>query len=245
MIITLVGASFKDSNIGTLSTWTISRVLGDGATYNGVTYVDKNAALNATVTIAEGYELGSAGVTVTMGGVAVTSGVTVSGNTITINISSVTGNVVVKVPTKNLSAGGGDVVEPDIPDTPSGSGERVYTIDETLKFNDMPEVAETFIEGSYYVSDNGSPAKLTVSVRDGYKAWKNIKVYAGQSYALNPDARAIVIYDANDIVISAFNLKNTYSDGVIPASVIAQDAYMSVTVTSATSNNSCTIKRVS
>ena len=57
MIITLIGANFKDSNIGTLSTWTISKVLGDGATYSGVSFVDKNAAFSATVTIASDYEL--------------------------------------------------------------------------------------------------------------------------------------------------------------------------------------------
>ena len=108
MIITLKGANFASSNIGTLSTWTISRVLGSGATYNGVTHVDKNATLNATVTIATGYELGSAGVTVTMGGNPVTSGITVSGNTITIKITSVTGNVVIKVPTLNTATGGED-----------------------------------------------------------------------------------------------------------------------------------------
>lgn len=105
MIITLKGANFASSNIGTLSTWTISRVLGSGATYNGVTHVDKNATFSATVTIATGYELGSAGVTVTMGGTAVTSGVTTSGNVITISIGSVTGNVVIKVPTINTATG--------------------------------------------------------------------------------------------------------------------------------------------
>lgn len=120
MIITIKGNApdiFKDSNIGTLSTWTISRVLGDGATYNGVSFVDKNAALSATVTIAEGYELGSAGVTVTMAGVPVTSGVTVDGNTVTISIGSVTGNVVIKVPTKNTATG--EEEEPETPDNPS------------------------------------------------------------------------------------------------------------------------------
>ena len=119
MIITLIGANFKDSNIGTLSTWSISRVLGDGATYSGDTYVDKNAALNATVTIAEGYELGSAGVTVTMGGETQSGVATVSedGKTITITIGSVTGNVVIKVPTKNVNTGeedGGEVETPTV-----------------------------------------------------------------------------------------------------------------------------------
>jgi len=121
MIITLTGANFSTSNIGTLSSWSISTVLGSGATYSGNRVVDKDAALNATVTIAEGYELGAAGVTVTMGGSAVTSGVTVNGNTIIISIAKVTGTVVIKVPTKNTATGeddnggNGDVVEPENP----------------------------------------------------------------------------------------------------------------------------------
>lgn len=125
MIITIKGSRpdiFKDSNIGTLSTWTISRVLGDGATYNGVTYVDKNAAFNATVTIADGYEIGSAGVTVTMGGVG--QAYTINGNVITISIASVTGNVVIKVPTKNTATG-----EEEEPDTPDVGGDEGVTID--------------------------------------------------------------------------------------------------------------------
>jgi hypothetical protein len=105
MIITLKGANFADSNIGTLSTWTISRVLGDGATYDGAFYVDKNAALNATVTIAEGYELNGS-VTVTMGGEG--QAFTHVGNVITISIASVTGNVSIKVPTKKVGTTGGE-----------------------------------------------------------------------------------------------------------------------------------------
>ena len=105
MIITLTGANFSASKIGTLSTWSISRSLGAGATYNGPMQVDKNAALSATVTIATGYELGSAGVTVTMGGATQSGAASVSGNVVTISISKVTGNVVIKVPTINTSTG--------------------------------------------------------------------------------------------------------------------------------------------
>jgi hypothetical protein len=119
MIITLKGANFSTNNIGTLSTWTISRVLGNGATYSGVSYVDKGAALNATVTISDDYEIGAAGVSVTMGGNAVTSGITVSGNTVTIAIASVTGNVLIKVPTVNTATGEeDDPVTPDSGDIP-------------------------------------------------------------------------------------------------------------------------------
>ena len=88
MIITLKGADFSASNIGTLSTWRITRSLGTGATYDGPVSVDKGAAFNATVTIAEGYELGTAGVTVTMGG-NVVSVATVNGNTIIITFTSI------------------------------------------------------------------------------------------------------------------------------------------------------------
>jgi hypothetical protein len=137
MIITLTGANFSANNIGTLSTWTISRVLGDGATYSGDTYVDKGAALNATVTIASGYELGSAGVTVTMGGNAVTSGITTSGNTITIKINAVTGNVVIKVPTKNTATGeeGGGNEEPVVPVTTTFFGTDVTIVSDPSELN--------------------------------------------------------------------------------------------------------------
>lgn len=127
MIITLKNADFSLSNIGTLSTWRIARSLGAGATYEGPTSVDKSAAFSATVTLAEGYEIGTAGVSVTMGGVALSGVHSISGNVITITIASVTGNVLIKVPTVNTSTGeedsgnsgssgdnGGEVVTGDI-----------------------------------------------------------------------------------------------------------------------------------
>lgn len=106
MIITLIGADFSKSNIGILSSWIISRVLGDGATYAGPSYVDKDAALSATITLDEGYEIGSAGITVTMGGTALDeSCYSVVDNVITFTIASVTGSVVIKVPTLNTNTG--------------------------------------------------------------------------------------------------------------------------------------------
>lgn len=106
MIITLIGADFSKSNIGTLSSWIISRVLGDGATYAGPSYVDKDAALSATITLDEGYEIGSAGITITMGGTALDeSCYSVVDNVITFTIDSVTGSVVIKVPTLNTNTG--------------------------------------------------------------------------------------------------------------------------------------------
>ena len=105
MIIILKGADFSQSNIGTLSSWRITRSLGSGATYEGVTSVDKGAAFSATVTLAEGYEIGTAGVTITMGGTVLSGAHSISGNVITITIASVTGNVLIKVPTINTATG--------------------------------------------------------------------------------------------------------------------------------------------
>lgn len=105
MIITLRSANFNSSNIGTLSTWRITRSLGAGATYVGPNAIDKEGTLTATITIAEGYELAPAGVTVTMGGVVLTDATNIQGNTIYISIPVVGGNVVIKVPTVNLNGG--------------------------------------------------------------------------------------------------------------------------------------------
>ena len=102
MIITLKNANFSNSNIGTLSTWRITRSIGKGATYNGVTSVNKGDAFSATITIAEGYELGTSGVLVTMGGIVLNNVTTIIGNTITISIGSVTNNVVINVPTISI-----------------------------------------------------------------------------------------------------------------------------------------------
>jgi hypothetical protein len=125
MIITLRGADFSKSNIGTLSSWRITRSLGSGATYEGVTSVDKGAAFTATVTLAEGYEVGTAGVTITMGGTVLSGAHSISGNVITITIAEVTGNVLIKVPTINTATGEEEEpdtpVEPDTPEVPDGT----------------------------------------------------------------------------------------------------------------------------
>jgi hypothetical protein len=118
MIITLMGADFSKSNIGTLSTWRISRSLGTGATYEGPTSVDKGASLSATIFIADGYEISSSGVAITMGGVNITEyalGPLDNGSS-SVHIPEVTGNVLIKVPTINTATG--EEEEPEVPDTP-------------------------------------------------------------------------------------------------------------------------------
>jgi len=157
MIITLKGADFSANNIGTLTTWNIFTSIGSGATYDGVNSVDRDAAFSATVTLTENYEVGSAGVTVTMGGIDVTSAaVTTSGSTITISIASVTGTVYISVPTKNTATG-----EEEEPDTP---------INYTFTINPTPSNATVTLTASGYTQNGNSitvPNGTTVSWRVG------------------------------------------------------------------------------
>lgn len=140
MIIILKGADFSASNIGTLSTWRITRSLGAGATYDGPTSVDKEGAFSATVTIAEGYEIGAAGVVVTMGGEILSNVVNIQENIVYISIPVVSGNVVIKVPTVNINTG--EEEEPEIPQVvleyiTVGYNQGQTVIFETQDINDL------------------------------------------------------------------------------------------------------------
>lgn len=158
MIITLKGADFSSNNINQyLTNWSISPILNSAAaTYNGVTSVPKDPAtgLNATVTINEGYEL-NGDVTVTMGGSPLTSGVTVNGKIITIIIAAVTGNVVIKVPTKNTAT-----------DDEGNESEKTQY---TLTINPNPIDATVTMNGSNRKTitvDAGSEVSWSVSKTD-------------------------------------------------------------------------------
>ena len=122
MIITISGANFSASNIGTLSTWTVSKSIGAGAEHSIPSYVDKNSAFNYTITLKDGYTFGT--YSVTMGGQTITP--TVTETSMTINIPSVTGAVRIEVKTINSSTGEEDKpVTPEQPGTGGGSGETI------------------------------------------------------------------------------------------------------------------------
>lgn len=228
MIITLVKADFSANNIGTLSSVAIITNILNGV-YSGPSSVEKGNSFSATIALNEGFVLPTTGISITMGGIALTNVYTVENGVVTINISEVTGIIVIDMNPEAAPA------------------LRVYAIGETLAFNDMEEVAPTFIEESYYTaSDTTNPGSvLKIETRSGYKAWKNIPIYAGESYQLNADMRAITFYDEYENIIDAFNLKNTYSNGIIPADRITRNCWMSVTAPTSKTNDVCTITRVS
>lgn len=104
MIITLKGADFSNNNIGPLSSWLISREIGDGARYSGPTYVSKGGVFSATITLAEGYRVVLEEVKILMGEVELDDVFTLSedGKNLTININEVTGNIFIKIPTSTI-----------------------------------------------------------------------------------------------------------------------------------------------
>lgn len=119
MIITISGANFSASNIGTLSTWTVSKSIGAGAEHSIPSYVDKNSAFNYTITLKDGYTFGT--YSVTMGGQTITP--TVTETSMKIYIASVTGAIRIEVKTINSSTGEEDKpVTPEQPGTGGGSG---------------------------------------------------------------------------------------------------------------------------
>lgn len=104
MIITLEGADFSSSKIGTLNSWTIVTTLGNGATYSGpYSVLKENTGFAATITIADGWEVNTNAVTVTMDGKTIIP--TFDKNIIKINITpQVTGNIYINVPTTAVGA---------------------------------------------------------------------------------------------------------------------------------------------
>ena len=141
MIITLKNADFSASNIGTLSTLSITRSLGVGANYNGPIYVENGSSLNAIITIDSEYELRSDGIIVTMGGATVTSGININDNIITISISQVIGAVNIKVYTQKVAG-----------------VEQVATLN---KFN--PNDPDTTYVQNKYITHNGDLSQLKES----------------------------------------------------------------------------------
>lgn len=120
MILRILGADFSSANIGTLSTYVISKSIGAGISHNIPNFVDKNSSVTWTLTVAEGYLLGS--YSIIMNGETITP--VVNENTMTITIPNVTSNVRIVITSINENTGEEDnpvvpPVEPDEPENPN------------------------------------------------------------------------------------------------------------------------------
>lgn len=113
-------------SLGTLdslsNSWSITRNLTNFSTSSTTTSVTKNGSYSATFTLNSGCTYSSH--SVTMGGAAVTSGVSYSNGTLTVNISKVTGAVVITAVATGASSGGG-----------ASGGNTKYTITYQYKCN--------------------------------------------------------------------------------------------------------------
>lgn len=98
MIITIKGADFSSSNVGTLNTYFISRHIDSGVTHNIPPVVDKNSSVNWQIVLSTGYEYVS--YSFKMGDQEITPTVSEDGKTLTIAIPEITANVYVYVSVK-------------------------------------------------------------------------------------------------------------------------------------------------
>lgn len=187
MIITLKNADFSASNIGTVSTWSVTRSLGLGAVYTGPIYVKRGDPLSATVTLNTGYELVESGISITMSDIVQSGVYSVSGNVISITIPSVTGNVNISVATRNITTGEEEIIPP----TPG----QVVALTADNKIYSDPEnhLDATQISGMPLVKSN-------VGTK-GIYAW-DIPKYAEVSLTMSGGGNyGMALTDANDIVI--------------------------------------------
>ena len=204
--------------------WQVTTHLGEGAEYIGANVVLDNEPYCGIITLSEGYSLGS--YSITMNNTSISP--TIEDKKMTITIAHVTGDIQISLTTINDSTG--------------ESSRRIYTIGEKLRFTQMEEVASTKIVDQYYSDNSGM---LSIANRAGYRSWKNIPLYAGEQYQLNPQSSLVVFYDSNEHVISTVNIRNTYgSDGIMP--VIEQDCYMSIAMSNSfvPKDEDCTITRI-
>lgn len=145
MIITLKGANFTNSNIGTLNSWFVTYNLTGAEKQSGPISVDKdtNTGMTATIKVYDNYDFQSAS--------AVYNGKTVTyaanNGIVTINITEkITTAVTITVLAASTGGGGGGG-EPETPDTPN-SWNITFT-----KFTTIADASGEVISGSRGVSE--------------------------------------------------------------------------------------------
>lgn len=109
MILTIKYADFSAANIGTLSSYVVSKIIGAGATFDIPHTVSKNSSANWVITLDTGYTFGT--YSITMGSEIITP--SIEDNVMTISIAEVTSNVRIVVATVNDNTGEGN--EPAVP----------------------------------------------------------------------------------------------------------------------------------
>lgn len=216
MIITISGANFSASNIGTLSTWTVSKSIGAGAEHSIPSYVNKNSAFNYTITLKDGYTFGT--YSVTMGGQKITP--TVTETSITINIASVTGAIRIEVKTINSSTGEEDkpvTPDPEQPGTGGGSGETtIYYFKDTNP---------GYLEGGQYKESTKSGTTDYINISHMPK----IGYYGRMGFVSGSAFHALEFYDSNKNYISSLSVLGTGKAEYINIDLSSDSKYSAAT----------------
>ena len=241
MILTIKGADFSGSGLGTNTSVSITLTKGNGVSGSKVSSLtlEKNQLVSTATVIATGLSLQTGYenlvVTVTMNGSTVSGWF--SNGTVTIPANTtITGNIKINASATAVSGGdtGGDN---------TGGGNSIYNINEKVLFANIPGVSETYITGTYYSGTVGSPVIETE--RSGYSSWKNIPLFAGETYEIGGETRLIQLYDSDGNIFEAYNYKNTLAGGTtIHDKPVSKDCFMSVAVTTDTENSCNYIKRL-
>lgn len=215
MIITIKGADFSLANIGTLSTYIISKSIGSGAIFNIPNFVDKNASANWAITLDEGYTFGT--YSVTMGSTTITP--TVSGNVMTISIPSVTGNVRIVVATVNENTGEEDdpvvpPVTPDEPETPDTGITLTFTSGDAVVVDSVADMQFTI--GSSFAGDPPYKPITNTSGSKGRAASVGyvLKVNGGETITLNQCLNGKTVYYSTIAFANNADTKANQSDQV-------------------------------
>lgn len=159
MILTIKYADFSAANIGTLSSYVVSKIIGAGATFDIPRTVSKNSSVNWVITLDTGYTFGT--YSITMGSEVITP--SIEDNVMTISIAEVTSNVRIVVATVNDNTGGEDTpVEPTmftltISPNPSDATVKLTASGYTQNGNSITVQSGTSV--SYAVSKAGYVSK--------------------------------------------------------------------------------------
>ena len=191
MIITLKGADFSGNNIGTLTTVSVLFSLSAGATTSSPIIAERDKSYTATITLEDNYEVGSAGVTVTMGGTVVSGAVTINGKTITVTIANVTGAINIIVPTVNTSTGG-----------------ETVTIT-TYYFKDQDY--KGYLRGGQYVASENSGTTDYIDISTKPK----IGYFGRMGYVAGDTFHALEFYDANKSYLPELSVLGTGSEAYV------------------------------
>lgn len=182
MILTIKGADFSSANIGTLNTYVVSKSIGSGVSHNIPNYVEKNTSVEWTLTIAEGYTLGT--YSITMGGETVTP--VINDYIMTITIPDITGNIRISIATINENTGEEDSGNtPSTPVVPTLYSSPVgYQL---FEFGDFKIIANNTTINTFKTNIYG----IDVSNYIG----KEITISAEQSYVKNNDQLGDAYYN--------------------------------------------------